>query len=435
MGEVALTLADILALKGPLNIRTEKTAPFELRFCQATMQAFDVFAAAGDSSILHSIPFSPSIQVITGEFPNSFHLQEQGKYLVGISAMDNVECLRWSDGIKTLLVPRPRLSIDDFEILAVLGRGFAGKVMLVERKTTGEQFALKTVRKSKLLLGGKPSSILAERNIMLLLDNPFIVQLYFAFQTPQKFYFGLEYAPGGELYYHMSQFGLMSLDDARLYAAEIAIALDYLHSRGVVYRDLKPENILFDECGHIKLTDFGLAKEIGASTTSTFCGTSHYLAPEIITRQGYSYPIDWWALGILLCEMVTGQCPFPSGTDPHDTRLTLAILHQNPDFVPGMDLDVQDLIQKLLTKDPKVRPGLQGIKSHSFFAGLDWDLVRSCSYQPDFIPEQDVDNLVYFDQEFVSEPPVDSSDDDVVDVRVDGFSFSMPSLMPEEDSL
>ena len=195
----------------------------------------------------------------------------------------------------------PVLSMDAFEIVSVLGRGFFGKVMLVRYKATDALFAVKTVRKKGLVESKKQESVLLERNILMKVDNPFIVNLCFSFQTASKFYLGLEYVPGGELFFHMKKRGRWPKSEVRLYVAEIALALDYLHSKKVVYRDLKPENLLLDERGHIKLTDFGLSAELTESDEKLeqVSGSIPYLAPEMVLRLGYSFPVDWWALGVL----------------------------------------------------------------------------------------------------------------------------------------
>ena len=312
--------------------------------------------------------------------------------------------------------------MDDFKIISVIGRGYYGKVMLVQKKDSGELFALKTIQKSKLIESGKSQSVLTEKNIMMKANHPFIVNLCFTFQNASKFYLGLEYASGGELFYHIDQLGVIQIDDARLYVAEIGLALSYLHSIGIIYRDLKPENILFDENGHIKITDFGLSKDIGnTNNATTFCGTSEYLAPELILQKPYSYPIDMWALGILTYEMILGSTPF---YDDNRSKMFTNIVSAEPYFPNDLDRRITDFIQRLLTKDPKTRPTFDELKSHPFFEGFEWDKVYNKEYRPNFIPQtKDQLGTSNFDQQFTNEIAADSFVPNTFG-NIPGFSYT-----------
>jgi serine/threonine protein kinase len=313
--------------------------------------------------------------------------------------------------------------MDQFRIVSVLGRGFYGKVLLCQKLDTKELYAVKTIQKKRLHETGKSEGAIAERNIMMKAHHPFIVNLCFAFQTPSKYYLGLEYAPGGELFYHMDKMGVIQIDDARLYVAEIGLALSYLHSIGIIYRDLKPENVLLDAGGHIKLTDFGLSKAlVDSESTSTFCGTSEYLAPEVVLQMPYSYPVDIWALGILAYEMILGATPF---FDDNKSKMFSSIVSADPEFPPQLDSRICDFISKLLTKNAAERPTFEDMKRHPFFEGFSWDTVISRGYRPTFIPHtKDPLDPSNFDPEFTTEVPVDSFVPPALDVaNVPGFSY------------
>jgi serine/threonine protein kinase len=228
-----------------------------------------------------------------------------------LQADSEESCAQWVLALRSCTFTQAQMSMDDFMIISVIGRGFYGKVMLCEHKETKERVAIKTVHKSRLVEANKVHTIMMERKILSRVNHPFIVSLKFAFQTPAKLYLGLEYAEGGELFFFLQKHGLPTVADLRLYMAELMLALNYLHSQGIIYRDVKPENILLDARGHIKLTDFGLSKELRrGAQTETFCGTCDYIAPEIVRRESYSYGVDWWACGILLYELACGETPF-----------------------------------------------------------------------------------------------------------------------------
>ena len=183
---------------------------------------------------------------------------------------------------------------------------------MVRRKSDGEIFAMKTLKKDFIIKTNQVQNTKTERDIMTLIDHPFVVKLHFAFQNSETFYFITDFLNGGELFHHLCNEIRFSENRARFYAAELILALDHLHKNGIIYRDLKPENVLLDSQGHIKITDFGLSKlkPEQNNQTNTFCGTPEYLAPEIIIGKGHSFGVDWWSLGMLLYEMISGINPF-----------------------------------------------------------------------------------------------------------------------------
>ncbi|KAL7821942.1 kinase-like domain-containing protein [Trichoderma gracile] len=312
-----------------------------------------------------------------------------------------------------------KLSIDDFDLLTLVGKGSFGKVMQVRKKDTGRIYAIKTIRKAKIITRSEVTHTLAERSVLAQINNPFIVPLKFSFQSPEKLYFVLAFVNGGELFYHLSKEGRFDINRSRFYTAELLCALECLHGFNVIYRDLKPENILLDYQGHIALCDFGLCKlEMkDEDSTNTFVGTPEYLAPELLKGEGYGKTVDWWTLGVLLYEMLTGLPPF---YDENTNEMYRKILTAPLNF-PGYDIvppAARDLLTKLLERDPSKRLGVNGsteIKSHPFFHGIDWKKLLQRKYEPAFKPNVanalDVGN---FDDIFVNEPAQDSVPDDFV---------------------
>ncbi|GJE98501.1 Pkinase-domain-containing protein [Phanerochaete sordida] len=303
------------------------------------------------------------------------------------------------------------LTIDDFELITVIGKGSFGKVMQVRKRDTSRIYALKTIRKQHIVERGEITHTLAERLVLARVNNPFIVPLKFSFQSEQKLYL-LRFVNGGELFHHLQREQRFDEERSRFYSAELLLALEHLHELDVVYRDLKPENILLDYTGHIALCDFGLCKlnMKDSDTTNTFCGTPEYLAPEILCGQGYNKTIDWWTLGVLLYEMLSGLPPF---YDENTEQMYQKIL-QNP-LVFGDDISSQarSILTGLLTRDPAQRLGVNGaeeIKKHPFFAkNIDFNKLLKKQIQPPFKPSVaspvDVSN---FDTVFTAEAPLDS---------------------------
>ena len=331
----------------------------------------------------------------------------QQKNTVFLETDSQENLLKWVMAIRGCLYPSTGISMDDFEIISVIGRGFYGKVMLVKRKQTGEMLAIKSIQKSKLLQRKKVTTVLIERSILEKVRNPFIVRMICAFQTPSKFYLGMEYVPGGELFFHMSKRGRFSIPEVRLYLAEIAIALAHLHSCGIVYRDLKPENILLDSEGHLKLTDFGLSKDLSKTgATTTFCGTTEYFAPEIVRHEPYGIEVDWWSLGVLAYELLFGTTPFHA---QNRARLFKNILEEAPSFPQSTPADVQEMIMQLLSKDPRKRPKLPEIRNMKFFSELNFEDVVAKRVCPLFVPAIGAKvDLSNFDRDFTQEPALDS---------------------------
>lgn len=298
--------------------------------------------------------------------------------------------------LKSTKYANSKLHADDFKILSYIGQGYFGLVSLAQYKNSNEMFALKRISKSRLYSLKSTNTVLRERQLLEHLNNknPFLVKMEFAFQDAENFYIGLEYVSGGNLRHHLKTNGKVSSIDLKIYLAEIAICLDFLHKEGIIYRDLKPDNVLIASDGHIKLTDFGLSKYINKNEhTSTFCGTNIYVAPEIITNHGYSYEIDWYQLGVLAYELSFEKVPFDSS---NSKKLMEKIINEEPQFLSNADPILVDLIKRLMEKNPKERMNFDGLKNHMFFKGFSFDNAFEKKYKPSFIPSKTVSTSTSF---------------------------------------
>ena len=285
-----------------------------------------------------------------------------------------------------------------------------GKVFLVREIKTGEMFALKVLRKDNIIKRNQVEHTKTERSVLGYVSHPFIVSMNMAFQSKDKLYFVLDYCAGGELFFHLGKLGKFPENRARFYSAEIILAISYVHSLDIIYRDLKPENVLLDAKGHIRLTDFGLSKE-GISNSSSgansFCGTPEYLAPEILNRQGHGRAVDWWSLGALLYEMLSGLPPFYC---QDRERLFEKIRKSELQYPPSLSRPSKHLLRGLLTKDPTKRLGsgpddADPIKSHDFFAPINWEKLQNGEVEPPWKPQiAGTLDTSQFDKEFTSMP-------------------------------
>ncbi|KAF9971240.1 hypothetical protein BGZ73_005842 [Actinomortierella ambigua] len=282
---------------------------------------------------------------------------------------------------------RPQYRLSDFELLETLGTGTFGRVYLAKFRHDHSYYAMKVLKKSEVVRLKQVEHINSEKLILSQVHFPFIVNLFTTFQDDRNLYMLLEYVIGGELFSHLRKAGRFTNDMTRFYAAEIVLAIEYLHARDIIYRDLKPENLLLDSNGHIKITDFGFAKRV-EDRTWTLCGTPEYLAPEIIQSKGHGKAVDWWALGILIFEMLAGYPPF---FDDNPFGIYEKILAGRIAFPAHIDPAAKDLIKRLLTADRTKRLGnLKGgsddIKNHKWFRGVDWQGLMDRTVQAPIVP-------------------------------------------------
>ena len=377
-------------------------------YCEIQKQEFLIYKNQNSNTVDRKFDITHETKAtpIEGE-EFRFEIDTPGQPTYVFQTESEESLMEWILAIKSSVINDTTTTMDSFQILSVLGRGFYGKVMLVQKKGTNQLYAIKTIHKNRLIQARKVHTVFCERNIMMKVHHPFIVSLSFAFQTPTKFYLGMEYIPGGELFRYIKHRGKLPLPEVRFYIAEIGLALEHLHRLGVVYRDLKPENILLDEEGHIKITDFGLSKDLNVqNSTSTFCGTAEYLAPEIIRREPYSYPIDWWSLGCLCYEMIFGETPF---YDENKSRIFQKILSDQPDFPRGTDQTIIDFISELLEKNPTQRASFDTLKKHAFWDNFDFQACLEKKIKPLYVPTIDSrESPDNFDSEFTRETPADS---------------------------
>ncbi|KAL1208969.1 putative serine/threonine protein kinase IRE [Cardamine amara subsp. amara] len=357
------------------------------------------------------------------------------------------------DTLSTSLV-HPRTSIDDFEVMKSISSGAYGRVVLARKKTTGDLFAIKILRKADMIRKNAVESILAERDILSNVHNPFVVRFFYSFTCSTNLYLVMEYVNGGDLYSLLKQCESMYECDARVYIAEVVLALEYLHSEGIVHRDLKPDNLLIAHDGHLKLTDFGLSKvglidstndlsgPISGETSQpveenkqSAVGTPDYLAPEILLGTGHGATADWWSVGVILYELLLGMPPF-NADQPQ--QIFDNILNRNiqwPDVPDEMSHEAYDLINRLLTEDPRQRLGAKGaaeVKQHIFFKDINWQTLAQ--QKATFVPESnnpfDTSNFIcrnpsnnLDEQCFQTNENEDSSDGD----NLNGDGVDIPS--------
>ena len=301
-----------------------------------------------------------------------------------------------------------KLTFDDFDKLKVLGKGSFGEVLLVRLKANNKYYAMKILIKKNVKLRHQESHTRTERDLMVKINCPFIVNIKFAFQDAVNLYIITEFMQGGEMFFHLHREKKFSNEKTKFYIVEIILAIEFLHKNKMLYRDLKPENIMIDSTGHIKLTDFGLSKMVKKAKEKAFtiCGTPQYLAPEILSDDGYDNSVDWWSLGCVMYEMLTGGPPFRL---PKNSYLTADLYKKKINFPDYITAEAKDLIKQLLVANPKRRlgygqDGSKKIKEHQYFCDIDWDDAADRKLTPPFIPELNGEtDLKYFDKMFTNE--------------------------------
>ncbi|CAJ0607063.1 unnamed protein product [Cylicocyclus nassatus] len=351
------------------------------------------------------------------------------------------------------------VSLSDFRLLTVIGRGSYAKVVQAEHIKTKQIYAIKIIKKQMFNEDEDIDWVQTEKSVFEAASNyPFLVGLHSCFQTESRLFFVIEFVPGGDLMFHMQRQRKLPEDHARFYSSEIILALHFLHSRGIIYRDLKLDNVLIDAEGHVKLTDYGMCKEnIGpGDVTATFCGTPNYIAPEILRGEDYGFSVDWWALGVLMYEMMAGRSPFDivgaAGDPDQNTEdyLFQIILEKQIRIPRSLSVKAASVLKQFLNKDPAERLGcrvdideaLIDMKEHPFFKNsVDWEALEQRQVAPPYNPSVESDrDLQHFDTQFTDEAPTLTPDDPSVIAKIDqsefdGFEYVNPLQMSKEDSV
>uniref|UniRef100_A0A8C6M9W7 Protein kinase C n=1 Tax=Nothobranchius furzeri TaxID=105023 RepID=A0A8C6M9W7_NOTFU len=389
-----------------------------------------------------AVPTSPSQQDLAelDRLQDALSLDQQGPQNSSSSSSTNSSSSSSSAVRENGQIQRRTLK--DFNFIKVLGKGSFGKVMLAELKGSEEVYAVKVLKKDVILQDDDVDCTMTEKRILALARrHPYLTQLYCCFQTRDRLFFVMEYVNGGDLMFQIQRSRKFDEPRSRFYAAEVTSALMFLHRNGVIYRDLKLDNILLDAEGHCKLADFGMCKEgiMNGVTTTTFCGTPDYIAPEILQELEYGASVDWWALGVLMYEMMAGQPPFEAD---NEDDLFESILHDDVLYPVWLSKEAVSILRAFMTKNPAKRLGCvvtqgceEAIKTHPFFREIDWVLLEQRKVKPPFKPriktKRDVNN---FDQDFTKEDPVLTPTDEAIIRQINQEEFKDFSYCAPEET-
>ena len=309
------------------------------------------------------------------------------------------------------------ITLDDFEIIKLIGRGSFANVYLVKNKSNQKIYSMKKLNKPFLKRNKQEQHTINERILLSKMNNPFLVKLYCCFQDNEHLYFIMEFIQGGELFFHLHRETRFDDEKTSFYIAELILALDFLHKNKIIYRDIKPENILLDVEGHIKLTDFGLSRMCCSKNEKVFtiCGTPFYIAPEILENKGYNNSVDWWSLGCLMYEMLVGKPLF----NFNNINININEYKKPLQLSTGFSDEAKDLITKLLDLDPKKRigagpNGVEDLKKHPYFKGIDWKELENKNVKAPFVPDLNGEmDLKYFDKMFTDEVNITRESDEL----------------------
>ncbi|KAH8737934.1 kinase-like domain-containing protein [Ilyonectria robusta] len=285
-------------------------------------------------------------------------------------------------------ITKGKYSLGDFDILRTLGTGSFGRVHLVQSKHNQRFYAVKVLKKAQVVKMKQVEHTNDERRMLSDVKHPFLITLWGTFQDLKNLYMVMDFVEGGELFSLLRKSGRFPNPVAKFYAAEVTLALEYLHSKNIIYRDLKPENLLLDRHGHLKITDFGFAKRV-PDKTWTLCGTPDYLAPEVVSNKGYNKSVDWWSLGILIYEMLCGYTPFWDSGSP--MKIYENILKGKVKYPAYVNADAQNLLERLITADLTKRlgnlyGGPQDVKDHPWFTEVTWDRLARKDIDAPYTP-------------------------------------------------
>ncbi|KAL8855079.1 MAG: hypothetical protein Q9221_000276 [Calogaya cf. arnoldii] len=289
---------------------------------------------------------------------------------------------------QAMRVTKGKYTLGDFAIQRTLGTGSFGRVHLVQSKHNGRFYAVKVLKKAQVVKMKQVEHTNDERKMLQKVKHAFLVTLWGTFQDSKNLYMVMDFVEGGELFSLLRKSQRFPNPVAKFYAAEVTLALDYLHSMHIIYRDLKPENLLLDRHGHLKITDFGFAKEV-PDITWTLCGTPDYLAPEVVSSKGYNKSVDWWSLGILIFEMLCGFTPFWDAGSP--IKIYENIIKGKVKYPPYIHPDAQDLLQRLITPDLTKRlgnlhAGSKDVMNHTWFAEVTWERLARKDIDAPYVP-------------------------------------------------
>ncbi|KAF2218199.1 kinase-like domain-containing protein [Elsinoe ampelina] len=352
---------------------------------------------AVDSATSQPSSHKPADSMQTANYQSSYNAPQQQHNAASIQNIMNppqAENNFPNGTIYTQTVTNPvretkgKYTLQDFIIQRTLGTGSFGRVHLVQSKHNQRFYAVKVLKKAQVVKMKQVEHTNDERRMLQKVKHPFLITLWGTFQDSKNLYMVMDFIEGGELFSLLRKSQRFPNPVAKFYAAEVTLALDYLHSHNIIYRDLKPENLLLDRHGHLKITDFGFAKEV-PDITWTLCGTPDYLAPEVVSSKGYNKSVDWWSLGILIFEMLCGFTPFWDSGSP--LKIYENILRGRVKYPPYVHPDAQDLLGKLITHDLTKRLGnLHGgskdVMQHPWFAEVTWERLAKKDIDAPYVP-------------------------------------------------